>query len=152
MKKVDVTEENAKSAYNGADEKGKQLLKELFKGKVNFDEKITDRVKTFQDACAIIKPHKDRMPHAYDSKDEAAYKKLKIIVEALNEGWKPNMKDSNQRKYWPYFNIENGFSFDDVHCNSSNAIVGSRLYLKSDEFARYAGQHFIEIYEEYHTA
>lgn len=67
---------------------------------------ITKRVKTYADACAVlgIEPvNEDVLTKLGFTKDEIAYRKLKTIAEALNEGWRPNWADSNEYKYWPWF-------------------------------------------------
>ena len=67
---------------------------------------ITKRVKTYADACAVlgIEPmNEDVFTKLGFTKDEIAYRKLKTIAEALNEGWRPNWADSNEYKYFPWF-------------------------------------------------
>lgn len=59
---------------------------------VTFDhataKKITDRIKTFLDACEALNISIDWFEEQtqFDSPDEKAYKKMKIIARALNEG------------------------------------------------------------------
>lgn len=51
---------------------------------------ITKRVKTYADACAVlgIEPMNETVLAKLGfTKDEIAYRKLKTIAEALNEGW-----------------------------------------------------------------
>lgn len=53
---------------------------------------ITKRVKTYADACAVlgIEPMNEAVLAKLGfTKDEIAYRKLKTIAEALNEGWRP---------------------------------------------------------------
>ena len=52
---------------------------------------ITKRVKTYADACAVlgIEPMNETVLAKLGfTKDEIAYRKLKTIAEALNEGWR----------------------------------------------------------------
>ena len=54
---------------------------------------ITKRVKTYADACAVlgIEPMNETVLAKLGfTKDEIAYRKLKTIAEALNEGWRPD--------------------------------------------------------------
>lgn len=77
---------------------------------------ITERVKTYKDACKIL--GKDPLEKYIDKTvelengekfvsysiqiDEVAYIQLKTIIEALNEGWKPQLKEDECRWY-PWF-------------------------------------------------
>lgn len=118
---------------------------------------ITKRVKTYADACAVlgIEPvNEDVLTKLGFTKDEIAYRKLKTIAEALNEGWRPNWADSNEYKYWPWF-VYNpaaaGFSFASTYAAASNTNTnfGSRLCYKTRELAAYAGRTFEGIYNDY---
>lgn len=67
---------------------------------------ITKRVKTYADACAVlgIEPMNETVLAKLGfAKDEIAYRKLKTIAKALNEGWRPDWANSNEYKYWPWF-------------------------------------------------
>lgn len=75
---------------------------------------ITERVKTFEDAMAVLgenHPLVIQYKEIYDNfleeggdgvKDIVAYIKLRIIVAALNEGWQPTFSDDEYR-YYPWF-------------------------------------------------
>ncbi len=73
---------------------------------------ITDKVKTFEDACKELGDnhplilHYDRMSDSYlsEAKDIVAYMKLRIICAALNEGWKPEFT-KNEYRYYPWFSL-----------------------------------------------
>jgi hypothetical protein len=56
-------------------------------GEKFFHQKITDRVKIFEDACEVLGLFPNAVAQDDDTIDEAAYKKLKVIAKALNEGW-----------------------------------------------------------------
>ena len=113
------------------------------------DEKknITERVKSFEDACCIT----GFIPtfSKWDTKDEIAFKKLKVIARALNEGWVPNWKNENEYKYAPYFRML-PFGFDDSYYDiwSTYSYVGSRLCYKTKELAEYAGKQFEPLYKD----
>jgi len=116
--------------------------------------KITDRIKTFQDALNYtgesLQDFEERT--ALDSVDEKAYKKLKVIVLALNEGKSMDYSDTDVYKYYPWFNAAgsgSGFSYYDSYYDSTFSFVGARLCLKSRELAKYAGQQFLKEYNEY---
>lgn len=147
MKQLQIFEAKAKELYPSASPEFKAMLNESF-GTDFFKEKITDRVKTYEDALVVIAI---RNPvNSTDTPDEAAYKKLKVIIQALNEGWKPNWDNSDEYKWFPVFDMRNGFSFYDVDRWSSASYVGSRLCFKSRELAIYAANQFLDIYKAFH--
>lgn len=123
-------------------------------------EKITDRVKTFEDAINLlgdkVSPNVSVLL-AYNGVDNAmiaarAAAELSIIAEALNEGWKPDWDNSNQYKYWPWFDMRSsgsGFSFYVYGCDFSGSRAGSRLCFKSRELAEYAAKQFTDIYKQF---
>jgi hypothetical protein len=70
---------------------------------------IIEKIKTFEDALAKVPVKRQASFDARttnDSPDEVAYKKIKIIANALNEGWKPDWKNSDEYKYYPWFDFE----------------------------------------------
>lgn len=118
---------------------------------------ITKRVKTYADACAVlgIDPiNEEVFTKLGFTKDEIAYRKLKTIIEALNEGWRPDWSDSSDYKYWPWF-IYNpssaGFGFAYSYHSPSNTYthIGSRLCFKTRELAAYAGRQFEDLYNDF---
>ncbi len=152
---VQITKTNALKAYEEADEKGKKQLATLLKGQMTFG-KITDRIKTFADVCevegldpvALVKKWNSQG----DTTDEIAYKKLKIIAKVLNEGWAPNMQDTSEYKYYPYFYLGgsgSGFAFYYAAYWYTNTYAGSRLCFKTDTLATHAGKTFLNEYREY---
>lgn len=118
---------------------------------------ITKRVKTYADACAVlgIEPMNEAVLVKLGfTNDEIAYRKLKTIAEALNEGWRPVWANSSEYKYWPWFvyNPANaGFSYADANYTASitGTDVGSRLCYKTRELAAYAGRKFEGLYNEF---
>jgi hypothetical protein len=117
--------------------------------------KITDRIKTFEDACNELGIQKAELTAAGEIEADfisvAAYQKLIIIARALNEGWTPNWKDIDEYKYYPWFDLSSGsgLSYDVFVGQRSSSDVGSRLCFKSGELAEYAGKQFIELYKEF---
>jgi predicted flap endonuclease-1-like 5' DNA nuclease len=118
---------------------------------------ITKRVKTYADACSVIgiEPmNEEVLAKLGFTKDEIAYRKLKTIAEALNEGWLPDWSNSNEYKYWPWFVFHGaGAGFACAHtlnaASYTATAVGSRLCFKTRELAAYAGTQFIDIYNDF---
>lgn len=113
---------------------------------------VTERVKTFGDACNELNINFDEsnLKSLGFTSDEIALRKLKIITEALNEGWKADWEDENQIKYFPWFSQSaSGLVFDVADCYCSSACAGGayRLCFKTAALAEYAGKTFIDIYE-----
>ena len=154
-----------------------------------YNRPVTERIKTFEDACNEL-GEENVLVQAYrtaefntsgnqsDVSDVVAYLKLRVIAEALNEGWKPKFTTDEYRHYpWFYIytqeEIDNmdeekkkslwlcgGYSNYGASCGlafaSSNlawsisaANVSARLAVKSEELAKYFGQQFIEIWSDY---
>ncbi|ODS87271.1 MAG: hypothetical protein ABS44_11685 [Chryseobacterium sp. SCN 40-13] len=129
-------------------------------GVVSFKETpkdIKQRIKTFADVLNYFGIDEDDFEDGNETlePDEVAYRKVKLIVNALNEEWKPDWTNSSQTKYFPWFKMGSssgsGFSFHDYDNWLSNSTVGSRLCFKSRELAEYAGKQFTEIYKEFMT-
>lgn len=116
---MEIKKENAIAAYNAADENTKKvflsLLPELEEAIKPKD--ITERVKTFEDACRELGENHlfvlhYRFNHSKDScwtdkvhaSDLEAFLKLRIICAALNEGWEPQFTEDEWRWY-PCFTL-----------------------------------------------
>lgn len=176
-KELKISAENALAAYNNTDANGRELLKHLF-GKEIFAQDIKDKVKTFDDAVAILGNDNQAVIDYYaiavktSTKDIIAFAKLRVIAEALNEGWKPKF-DGEECRYYPWFYI---YIDEDekkwcrvvgrshhyanavggvVYSYASNASAfsdtgfGSRLAFKTRELAEYCGKQFIDIWEKF---
>ena len=124
---------------------------------------MSQQIKTFEDACkalnidaTAIMPNFDVFPEKH-RKAMTAHAKLIIIAEALNEGWQPDWNNSDQWKYYPWFEVEAdeqrpagfGFSYAYYGLWHSCTNVGSRLCFKSRELALYAGKEFGQLYIDY---
>lgn len=148
-KTVEANRTAVLSAYRNGSESSRETLQILF-GKDLFSEKITDVVKTFEDALAVT--GEDWCPPKGMTADEIAYRKLKIIAKALNEGWTPDWANSNQRKYMVYltdYTAGVGFSATDYDLWFTGSVCGSRLCYASSELAMYAGTQFRDLYNQF---
>lgn len=125
-------------AYKESSNDCKNTLESLFGEEIFKSKDITERIKTFGDACnelGIEHPFVLSYNHwmnygVYNQPDIEAYLKLRIIVAALNEGWTPQFK-KNEWRYYPWFKLytekeidkkkEDGEELCMVFCSSSNA-------------------------------
>ena len=160
METVSIDKEKVLALYKKSNAANKKALEEVFT-KSYFIGKITDRVKTFQDACAELglKPSDNLIGYVdvASSKDLfsiEAYARLIIIIRALNEGWVPDWTDSNQTKYYPWFDMRaapsgSGLSFNASDYSYTRSSVGSRLCLKSAELAKYVATQFNNEFKDF---
>lgn len=164
---------------------------------VMVDEKdnrpVTERIKTFEDACnelgednLMVRVYQTLIARAgkteqslaeWMGKDVVAFLKLRIITEALNEGWHPKFTEDEYR-YYPWFYIytkeeydnfseeekrrvvgrassnagaSGGLVYSFAHGASSNSdtTYGVRLAFSTRELAEYAGKQFIDIWADF---
>lgn len=117
---------------------------------------VTERVKTYEDACKELnrKPYDEKkLSELGLTKNDIAYQKMVVIVEALNEGWKPDVCDFNVCRWYPWFRTNgspSSFAFCGslCDCEGASAGSGSRLALKSEGLANYCGRQFLELWKE----
>lgn len=113
----------------------------------------TERIKTFADALRETGMTNDEFPDGLRP-DEIARRKIEIIAQALNEGWRPDWTDSSQPKWYPYFTVNGatlaGMRGSNAYNVPTNAYtyIGARLCYKTKKLSNYAGEQFKEIYQE----
>ena len=160
---------------------------------VMVDEKdnrpVTERIKTFEDACnelgedhpmvsvydaLVTRANGEQSLAEWMGKDVVAFLKLRIIADAINEGWHPKFTEDEYR-YYPWFYIYtkeeyDNFSEEEKHrcvgrasynanaygglvyalanvaSSSSYTHVGARLAFSNRDLAEYAGKQFIDIW------
>lgn len=164
---------------------------------VMVDEKdnrpVTERIKTFEDACnelgednLMVRVYQTLIARAgkteqslaeWMGKDVVAFLKLRIITEALNEGWHPKFTEDEYR-YYPWFYIYTKEEYDnfseeekrrcvgrannyaaasgglvcsyaDYASSYSDTSNGVRLAFSTRELAEYAGKQFIDIWADF---
>lgn len=113
-----------------------------------------------------------------DSDDLIAFLKLRIVCAALNEGWEPKHTEDEVRYYpwhWLYTQDELndmreeekinrcmlptgeyqtefagfGFASSNYAPSDTNAYLGSRLCLRSEQLAVYCGKQFIKLWADF---
>jgi hypothetical protein len=147
-----VEKENAIKAWKEGNAETKKALENLY-GKEVFNMKITDQVKTFEDAYEFAgRPQRPNF-NVFPFYDRSFYEnmwKMSIITMVLNEGWEPDWDNSDEPKYYPYFNMSpSGFAFIVAYYDYALAHAGcvSRLRFRTSELARYAGEQFVDIWK-----
>lgn len=146
---------------------------------------IKERIKTFEDAVAILGNDNQAVIDYYAIADKTctedilAFAKLRVIAEALNEGWKPTF-DKDEWRYYPWFYIytkkeyeeldedekkscrvplrsfNNAYAYGGLVCayagsagSYSYSSYGVRLAFKTEELADYCGKQFIDIWADF---
>lgn len=163
---------------------------------VMVDEKdnrpVTERIKTFEDAynelgedhpmvsvydALVTRANGEQSLAEWMGKDVVAFLKLRIITEALNEGWYPKLTEDEYR-YYPWFYIYTKEEYDNfseeekrrcvgrargdasafgglVYADASSASSysytanGARLAFSNRDLAEYAGKQFIDIWADF---
>lgn len=191
---MEIKIENAKAALKTADESVKKVLLALLP-ELNETEAqtaancpIIERVKTFEDACRelgednhLVEQYRvieENAVFTSDGHDIFTYLKLRIIAAALNEGWKPQFTEDEERWY-PWFTLWTeeelsgrsdewkadrhlistgdysgdwaGFAFSTSFDapSGSGAVFDSRLCFKSEALATYCGKQFIKLWADF---
>ena len=108
-------------------------------------------IKSFEDACDFSNISDPCNLFSYvDSKRVIAFKKLEVIVTALNNGWTPNWNDSSEYKHYNYFRMLGGFSYWCTDYYGTGTDGPSVLCFKTEEIAEYAAKQFIELYKDFY--
>lgn len=122
--------------------------------KIEFDYK---KIKTFKNACKILKldpwnlPEVSSIPDKYRQSVIAGYK-LRIIFEAINNGWLPEWGNKIQLKYFPWFVIgSSGFTIEGTgtSIDYTHTSVGTLFCTDTREKAIYIAEQFKQEYQEY---
>lgn len=157
--RYDNVEEAQDTVKKLTEDEGNGSIFDYFYKEEDYEE-ITDRVKTYEDACKVlgVEPINEQNAKAQGFRsDEIARRKLETIAAALNEGWKPDWNNTDQYKYYPYFYIQENakgayaglsYAITDAAAASATAGIGSRLCFYASRLARYAGNQFTDLYEQ----
>ena len=145
---IELTKSEIDEMFQASNSAQLEVLKKFFTG----SKDIRDKVKSFLDACNILDVDPKSVYRSSDSQTDVAFKKLKIIIKALNEGWWPNFEDDKQFKYWNYFKLKGGFSYCTTSYNATTTDVPSALLLKSNKLAVYVSEIALEEYKILYTS
>jgi len=110
-------------------------------------------IKTFSDACIAVGVSEELFYQKHDSLSNYLMNvaKLEIINKAINGDWIPDWTNSNEYKYYCWFDmsVSSGFGFSgtDYGYLASSSRVGSRLCYETRKQAIYAGKQFNDEYK-----
>ena len=133
-----ISRDNAIAAYDNTNDAGRELLKHLF-GEEVFTKGITERVKTFEDACNVLGDDHPLVTQYSltaatfkgdpKTEDLIAYLKLRIITAALNEGWEPQFT-VDECRYYPVFELYTKNELNEMSDDKKRRVAG-RVYHNS---------------------
>ena len=185
---IDFTPEQLVAFYRSTSTDGRKAVKEALGEQFSEALPATERVKTYEDAVWELGNDHPLVEAASsaewrftnsEDKDIIAYLKLRVIVAALNDGWKPQFVPGELRWY-PWYELiskdeydamsedekqerrcvgrsnDNAnalgglvYSYANFASSFSNAPHGSRLAFKSEALAEYAGKQFAELFANF---
>lgn len=133
METINIQKDNVLKAYNSSNDEQKKLLEALF-GKDTFKPKdITERIKTFDDACRELGMNhplvvqfvafNENNKKDKNTADLLAYLKLRIITAALNEGWEPQFI-KGERRWFFWYDLITKEQYDNL-ADKSRAVLRS---------------------------
>lgn len=155
MKTLQISDKNARELYKTASDEFKQVLEDTF-GKDFFAEKVTDRVKTYEDALReTMRPDAKTINEIPEDLHDHFLKVYKCIIlcEAMNAGKRMDIYDSNVYRYYPWFETKgspSAFAFNGTYCVCTYAYAGSgsRLSVMSREAAKHIGENFVKEFRD----
>ena len=146
---MEVKKENVVNAYMAGDNSVKEMLRAMFPD-IEFEadtkadnRSITERVKTFADACRELGENNPLVRQFKDLQDEmetmetdeggedlTAFLKLRIICAALNEGWEPQFTEDEYRWYpWHFLWTEDELAEKDDEWKQRKALIDTGDYV-----------------------
>ena len=132
--------------YDSCTKDVRESLKPLFGKQIT--EYLCFKIKSYEDASKYL--YNKILNIDTSDKKIVSFFKLKIINEALNDGWNKN----SDNYYYPIFTIEDSiFKFKSVKIGSySNEFPFSNPFKFRDaELAKYCGETFIELWRDYYA-
>lgn len=156
MKTLQLSEQKARELYRSGSKELKTVLEESF-GKGFFSQDVTERVKTYLDACHELGREpldEEKLLELGLTEHDIAYQKLAIVTEALNEGQKLNVCDANVKRWYPWFKPNgspSSFAFfgSSYDISSEPAGSGFRLCYKTRKLAEYSALQFIDLWKQF---
>lgn len=190
--KIEFSDEQLVALYRTGGDEARKAIKEALGDEFSELIPVTKRVQTLDDAVRELGDDQPAVKawrsikYGYsvsekdpDTADIMAYVTLRVITEALNEGWKPQFTEGERRWYaWYDFltkeevegmsdeekeerrvvgrashnAVASGglvYSFASNVSSYSYAGFGSRLAFKNEELAEYAAKQFGDIYADF---
>ena len=118
---IEINQETLVALYGNSNSEGRKVLRDQLGERFSEILPVTERVKTFDDALEelgqdheAVKSYKDiEWKLGEGQEDITAYLKLRVITEALNEGWHPEFTEDEYR-YYPWYQLFTQAEIDDM--------------------------------------
>lgn len=120
---------------------------------------ITTQINSYEDACKILNIQPltlENFSHLPEGQRQYYYSHHRITtaIEASKEGHQFDWNDYDDRKYFPWWDMEtygdapagSGFSYDGYVCDSSGTDVGARLCTRTSAATAHLAKVFFEDY------
>jgi hypothetical protein len=153
--KLEITEKTAKEIYENSPSSLRTILEETF-GVDCFKKTDFRDFKTFDDLCRATGTTENDFNKKWDpatfGPSTIAFERLKICTRAYNQDWAFNAYNTDQYKWYPYFQVSSsgfGFSCTTYGYDDALTLVGSRLCFESNEKATHAGETFNKLFEDF---
>lgn len=130
----------------------KRILENTF-GVKTFKGNILDRIKTFEDALAERGVKAEDIYNPLDKPKHIIMDKLEFLADVINEGWKAELSNPKQQKWYPWIkHLSSGVGFDlsYYYYDLTHTSVGVRLFFETKEKSDYFGNQFIGLINEYY--
>lgn len=105
-----------------------------------------EEINGYEDACKVLSETPESNP--------SIWKKINTIARAMNfiengfKVWKPNFKDTNERKHYPYHEMKSsGLVFRYSHC-CYGCPGGQVAFYKTERASNLGGTKFLHLYKE----
>lgn len=108
---------------------------------------------TFEQCCQLAGIDPATILNATDAPDEIAFKKIKLIIKVINQGWVPDFKNRYEYKWFVFahYGARAGLWYAITHYTPAFAFtyIGSRVCFQSEEKAEYFAKHYFDLYKEF---
>lgn len=158
MTTLKIEDSKARELYSKATPELKQILEDSFT-KDFFSQKVTDRIKGWEDVCKEKSMHPvNSLPFPSPQNDHQegvnAFHICTLAREVLNDGFRSDFGNNTRYILWPNVITDksrpSGFrlSFDDLTYTCASALVGARLEFVDRPTAKHFFDCFLEHYEK----
>ncbi len=189
---IDFSDKQLVAIYRTGGDEARQAIKEALGDEFSNTIPVTSRIQTVDDALRELGDNNPAVKalrsimYGYSISDKdpetadiLAFAKLRVITEALNEGWKPQFTE-DERRWYAWYDFLTKEDIDEMsdeekaerrvvgragssagaygglvysgasHVSTySSTSVGSRLAFKNEELAEYAAKQFGDIYADF---
>jgi hypothetical protein len=151
---IEISNDLIQKGYSEANDKQKKLIKKYFKLE-NLD--VLSKIKDFKDILKLSnKTLKDILPYQKPTTENQvkinALAKIQLIEEIVNEGWTPNWSNSNEYKYYIWFEFKKsvGWVVYGSYDFCSDCYGGVSFY-KNKKVSDFVSKTFLKEYKEFLT-